>query len=123
MKQPLRLSLPGDSYPGDACVGVAIVGPCLPPPDPWRDALSQYWQRNGEDGEKIAYIVPAMQRVVQAAGRLIRSEDDRGVVLLMDNRYLQSRFIDALPESWQEYLRSSRADWQTAVRNFWADQS
>ncbi len=107
-------------YPGDACVGVAIVGPCLPPPDPWRDALADYWQRNGEDGERIAYIVPAMQRVVQAAGRLIRTEEDRGVVLLMDNRYLQRRFREVLPESWQEYLKSSRKDWQNSISDFWA---
>ncbi|MBT7619063.1 MAG: ATP-dependent DNA helicase [Calditrichaeota bacterium] len=109
-------------YPGDACVGVAIVGPCLPPPDPWRDELGDYWQRNGEDGEKVAYIVPAMQRVVQAAGRLIRSEEDRGVVLLMDNRYLQSRFLDVLPVSWQDYLKSKKINWQTSVRNFWAKE-
>jgi len=102
-------------YPGDACVGVAIVGPCLPPPGQWREVLRQYWEWRGEDGEQIAYIIPAMQRVIQAAGRLLRRKEDRGIVLLMDDRFLESRFLDLLPSSWHEAVNHSGTVWQSSV--------
>lgn len=108
-------------YPGDACIGVAIIGPCLPPPDPWREAEQMYWHRQGEDGEKIAYLIPAVQRIRQAAGRLIRSADDRGVVLLLDDRFRESRFLDLLPASWKQGIQNSYHDWKHSVDCFWQD--
>lgn len=107
-------------YAGDSCVGVAVVGPCLPPPNAFRQALRYYWQSKGEDGKKIAYIMPAMQKVIQAAGRMLRHQDERGVILLMDDRYLSERYVDLLPEEWLTDLRYGRNDWRETVRNFWS---
>jgi|GEM_PF-3594037 DNA excision repair protein ERCC-2 len=108
-------------FTGDSCVGVAVVGPCLPPPSPFRQALRYYWQSMGEDGKKIAYIMPAMQKVIQAAGRMLRHKDERGVILLMDDRYISERYVDLLPEEWLNALKYGGNDWHMIVSNFWSD--
>ncbi len=106
-------------YPGSACIGAAIVGPCLPPPDERREALRSYWDSRQEDGEMTAYLIPAMHRVIQAAGRVIRSEEDRGVVLLLDDRFMEPRYAKLLPSRWQSDLEGQNRDWEQVVREFW----
>jgi len=105
-------------YPGDKCVGVVVVGPCIPPPDALRLASKYYWQRQGEDGEQVAYIMPGLQKVVQAVGRMTRSDTDRGVSLLIDDRFYEDRFYELLPEPWRESLRHGD-EWEIEVEEFW----
>ncbi|MFH0766429.1 MAG: helicase C-terminal domain-containing protein [Calditrichota bacterium] len=107
-----------EDYPGDACVGVVVVGPCLPPPDYWREALRAYWDRRGEDGLTLAYYAPAMRRAVQAGGRLLRNETDRGVVLLLDDRFLRPEFFNLLPTAWQNDLHNTDSNWKEKVERF-----
>jgi DNA excision repair protein ERCC-2 len=92
----------GVDYPGDMLRAVAVVGPCLPVPTIETRLLQQYYEERFERGFEFAFVVPGMTRVVQAAGRLIRSETDQGVIALFDRRFLDSPYRDRLPADWLE---------------------
>ncbi len=90
----------GVDYPGDMLRAVAVVGPCLPVPTLDTRLLQEYYEERFERGFEYAFVVPGMTRVVQAAGRLIRSADDFGVVALFDRRFLDRPYRDRLPADW-----------------------
>lgn len=90
----------GVDYPGDVLKAVAVVGPCLPALTLEQQLLQDYYEERFERGFEYAFIVPGMTRVVQAAGRLIRSPEDRGVIALFDKRFLRSPYRHHLPEDW-----------------------
>jgi DNA excision repair protein ERCC-2 len=90
----------GVDYPGDMLRAVAVVGPCLPALSLERQLLKDYYQERFERGFEYAFVVPGMTRVVQAAGRLIRSPHDTGIVALFDQRFLESPYRKHLPADW-----------------------
>ena len=90
----------GVDYPGDVLHGVAVVGPCLPAVTLERELLKAYYQERFERGFEYAYVVPGMTRVVQAAGRLLRSPEDRGVITLLGRRFLAVPYRAYLPPEW-----------------------
>lgn len=90
----------GVDYPGDVLQGVAVVGPCLPAVTLERELLKAYYQERFERGFEYAYVVPGMTRVVQAAGRLLRSAEDRGVITLLGRRFLALPYRAYLPPEW-----------------------
>src|SRR5262249_1236176 len=77
----------GGDYPGEGLKGVAVVGPCLPGLSLEQKLLKEYYEERFERGFEYAFVVPGMTRVVQAAGRLIRSAEDTGVIALFDRRF------------------------------------
>ncbi len=101
------IDLVGERLCGAAVVGVGLPGICLE-----RELIRQYFEVKSEQGFEYAYQFPGINRVLQAAGRVIRSEKDRGVVLLVDSRYAEQRYKALLPPNWYatsvyspEYLR------------------
>jgi DNA excision repair protein ERCC-2 len=92
----------GVDYIGNLLSAVVVVGLPLAPPSKEVDALVTYFDgKFGKGrGEEYGYVNPAMNRVVQAAGRLIRTEKDRGVVVLMDERFLHRRYLGTFPPDW-----------------------
>ncbi|HEX9669397.1 MAG TPA: helicase C-terminal domain-containing protein, partial [Thermoanaerobaculia bacterium] len=90
----------GVGYPGDMLRGVAVVGPCLPALTLEQQLLKAYYEERFEKGFEYAFVVPGMTRVVQAAGRLIRSAHDTGVIALFDRRFLHTPYRDHLPADW-----------------------
>ncbi|UKS25836.1 ATP-dependent DNA helicase [Paenibacillus sp. HWE-109] len=88
---------------GDRLTGVAVVGVGLPQLGPERNLIKSYMDSTGKNGYEYAYVFPGMNKVQQAGGRLIRSETDRGVLLLIDDRYLQPLYQRLLPEEWRAY--------------------
>jgi DNA excision repair protein ERCC-2 len=90
----------GVDYPGDMLRAVAVVGPCLPALTLERELLKAYYQERFERGFEYAFVVPGMTRVVQAAGRLIRSPHDTGVIALFDERFLDNPYRRHLPADW-----------------------
>ena len=90
----------GVDYPGDMLKAVAVVGPCLPAVSLEQELLKRYYDERFERGFEYAFVVPGMTRVVQAAGRLIRSAGDTGVIALLDERFLLSPYRDHLPADW-----------------------
>jgi len=85
---------------GKSCIGVFILGAGIAPPDYQSRLLQQYYDSIGVSGFAYACIIPAMIRVRQAAGRLIRSEKDRGIVVFYENRLLLGKYRTYLPQWW-----------------------
>ena len=90
----------GMDYQGDMVIGAFVVGPPLPNFDLEREQMREYYQRRFAAGFEYAYAIPAMAKAIQAAGRVIRSETDRGLIVLMDNRFLEPGFSSAMPADW-----------------------
>lgn len=90
----------GVDYPGDVLSGVFVVSPALPQVSFERELLRRYFEEQEEAGFDYAYLQPGMTRVVQAAGRLIRSETDRGVIALLCRRFLEEPYVSRLPRDW-----------------------
>jgi DNA excision repair protein ERCC-2 len=90
----------GVDYPGDMLRAVAVVGPCLPGMTLEQRLLKEYYEERFERGFEYAFVVPGMTRVVQAAGRLIRSAEDTGVIALFDKRFLRHPYRKHLPSDW-----------------------
>ena len=82
-------------------IGAVIVGAALPQVSPEQTILKDYYDRRGEDGFRYAYICPGMNKVLQAAGRVIRTEEDEGIVLLLDERFLETGYRSAFPREWK----------------------
>lgn len=90
----------GVDYPGDLLSGVFVVSPALPQVSFERELMRRYFDEKEEAGFEYAYLQPGMTRVVQAAGRLIRSETDRGVIVLICRRFLEEPYVSKLPRDW-----------------------
>ena len=107
----------GIDLPGDALDGVVIVGVGLPQVNLFQETLRAYYERSLGDGFLYAYMLPGMQKVAQAVGRVIRTEMDRGVALLLDDRYRQNMYRRLCPEHW--VIRRGNAEEE--MRQFWLD--
>ncbi len=90
----------GIDLPGDRVVGVTVIGIGLPRLSLERDILRQHFEQTHGQGFDFAYRFPGMQRVLQAVGRLIRSDTDRGAALLIDHRFRESRTRVLFPRWW-----------------------
>ena len=90
----------GVDYPGDMLQAVIVVGPCLPSVGLEQKLLQDHFEERFEKGFEYAFVVPGMTRVIQAAGRLIRSASDRGVIALLDRRFLDLPYVGYLPTDW-----------------------
>ncbi len=92
----------GVDYPGELLSAVFVVSPALPQVSFERELLRRYFDEREEAGFDYAYLQPGMTRVVQAAGRLIRSETDRGVIALVCARFLEEPYASRLPRDWYD---------------------
>lgn len=92
----------GVDYPGDMLIGAIVVGPALPTFDFERELLRGYFaKKHGEEnGFDYAYTYPAMAKVVQSAGRVIRSHEDLGLIVLMDRRFVHGNYMKSMPADW-----------------------
>ena len=89
------IDLPGDKLSGAIVVGVGLPQLCFE-----RDLIMAHFGGREGRGFEYAYMFPGMNRVMQAAGRVIRSETDRGFVLLVDDRFTHRRYRDIFPPEW-----------------------
>jgi DNA excision repair protein ERCC-2 len=92
----------GMDYAGEMVIGAFVVGPPLPNYDLEREQMRKYYQRRYGAGFDYAYTIPAMAKAVQAAGRVIRSETDRGLIVLMDGRFMEPGYSRSMPVDWFE---------------------
>lgn len=93
----------GIDLKGDRLNGVIVVGVGLPQIGFERDLIKQHFSATGKNGYDYAYVFPGMNKVLQAGGRLIRSENDTGTIILIDDRYLSSKYQGLLPAEWRNF--------------------
>jgi len=113
----------GVDYPGDMIIGAFVIGPPLPSFDLEREGMREYYEANYGSGFDYAYTYPAMAKAIQAAGRVIRSETDRGLIVLMDNRFIHPNYFQSMPKDWfdvtphelvsKSILNDLKAFWQS----------
>ncbi len=96
----------GVDYQGDMLSGVMVIGPALPSVSFEQELLKQYYDDLYGAGFEFAYLIPGMTRVVQSAGRVIRSEKDIGVIALFCRRFTQETYTRYFPPDW--YAESPR---------------
>jgi DNA excision repair protein ERCC-2 len=110
----------GIDLAGDRLIGAVIVGVGLPQVCFERDIIMDYFKNKNNKGFEYAYMYPGMNKVMQAAGRVIRSERDRGVVLLIDERFGSSRYTGMFPEEWMHNKRvNNPAELESILEAFW----
>lgn len=110
----------GVDLPGDLLSGVAVVGVGLPQICPKRELLRAHYQKELGDGFAHAYRYPGMSKVLQAVGRVIRTETDRGVALLIDDRFFEPAYAQLLPLHWDVKPAQSASRVRELALRFWA---
>ena len=101
--------------------GAVIVGTGLPMVCTEQEILKGYFDRQGLGGFDYAYQYPGMNKVMQAAGRVIRTASDRGIILLLDDRFLKPDYQELFPREWSEYGLVTRKTVQGWLEQFWGN--
>ena len=109
----------GIDLKNDSLIGAIIVGTGLPQVCNERELLKKYFDGWGENGFDYAYRYPGMNKVLQAAGRVIRTVDDFGVVALLDERFLSPAYQRLFPREWQEKVVVTVDQIGRKVERFW----
>lgn len=110
----------GIDLAGESLIGVAIIGVGLPMINRENDMLRNYFQKLNHQGYRYAYMYPGFSKVLQAMGRVIRTETDRGVALLIDDRYKEERYQKLFPKYINGPERvQNRAQLEQKLRTFW----
>ncbi len=110
----------GVDLPGSRLIGSIVVGVGLPGLSNEGNIIRDFYEVKYECGYDYAYTYPGMNKVLQAAGRVIRREDDRGIVVLIDDRYTEPKYRDLFPEHWSETnFASSPSELAEIIKNFW----
>ena len=94
----------------DRLIGAVIIGIGMPRINFESDKISEYYDDQGLSGRDYAYLYPGMNKIMQAVGRVIRSEKDRGAVLLIDERYMSRQYQDLYRAEWKNYQVVLSAD-------------
>ena len=103
----------------DKLIGAVIVGTGLPQVCRERELLKNYFDGQGLRGFDYAYLYPGMNKVLQSAGRVIRTDEDRGVILLLDERFRDTRYQETFPREWKEYSLCTVETVEAATEDFW----
>lgn len=109
------IDLPGDKLSGAIIVGVGLPQICLE-----RDIIKDYFQENRGQGFEYSYIYPGMNKVMQAVGRVIRTKEDKGIVVLIDERFSSQTYQKLFPEEWNSVVRMRNIDNSgKSMEEFW----
>ncbi len=110
----------GIDLAGDSLIGAVVVGIGMPALSYEREAMAAYYEDRFEAGKQYAYIYPGMNRVLQAAGRVIRREDDRGVIVLIDDRFQDPIYKKSAPSLWNgmKYIPDAKT-LKSVLEAFW----
>ena len=104
---------------GESLIGAIIVGTGLPQIGSEREILKEYYDRKKQSGFDYAYRYPGMNKVLQAAGRVIRTKEDKGVILLLDDRFLGRDYGGIFPREWKDRSSCRLNTVEEAVSRFW----
>lgn len=109
----------GIDLKNEMLIGSIIVGTGLPQVCSEREILKNYYDENGRRGFDYAYLYPGMNKVQQAAGRVIRTDEDYGVIALLDERFLQRTYLSLFPREWSDFKRAGLEEIKSIVEYFW----
>ena len=109
----------GIDLKNDRLIGAVIVGTGLPQISNEREILKQYYDKQGLSGFDYAFRYPGINKVLQAAGRVIRTQEDRGIIVLLDERFLQSDYNALYPREWKNRIVGNVETVDAEIRKFW----
>jgi len=110
----------GIDLPNDRLIGAVVIGIGLPKINFESDRIAEYYKKQDKPGHDYAYLYPGMNKVMQAVGRVIRSETDKGAVLLIDERYMNRQYQDLFRDEWRNYKVVFNADEiKEEIKNFY----
>lgn len=104
---------------GEKLIGAILVGTGLPQLGNEREILRSFYTENGENGFDYAYRYPGMNKVLQAAGRVIRTKEDHGVILLLDERFRQREYSNLIPVEWNDRKTCTLSNVEAQLQKFW----
>ena len=110
----------GIDLTGDRLIGAAIVGTGLPMVCDERELFRRYFDEKKGNGFDYAYLYPGIGKVFQAGGRVIRTASDRGVVLLLDDRFLRAEYRQEFPREWQSFRSVTLETLEEELQAFWS---
>ena len=105
----------------DSLIGTVIVGPGLPSISTTCQILRKYYDDKENKGYEYAYVYPGMNKVLQAAGRVIRTDEDMGIITLLDDRFLWENYLNLFPKEWSNYRVVTKESVKEEVLDFWSD--
>jgi Rad3-related DNA helicase len=109
----------GIDLKNDSLIGAIIIGTGLPMVCAERELMRHCYDDMGLDGFAYAYRFPGMNKVLQAAGRVIRTEEDCGVVALLDERFLGRDYMKLFPREWNDHTVCRADDVAESLESFW----
>ena len=92
----------GVDFKGDMCIGVIIFSPSIPQVTFERELIKEYYDIKNDNGFNYAYLYPGINKVIQSVGRLIRSQQDKGIIVLAGERFAHDEINQLFPEYWFE---------------------
>lgn len=104
---------------GEKLIGAILVGTGLPQIGNEREILRNFYAEEGENGFDYAYRYPGMNKVLQAAGRVIRTKEDTGMILLLDERFWQREYSSLFPVEWSDRMACTLTDVEEKLELFW----
>ena len=109
---------------GDLLSGVLIVGVGLPAIAPFNNILKSHYDLSFNNGFDYAYTYPGLNKVIQAVGRVIRTKTDRGVALLLDDRFTSRKYLKLYPKSWSHLsVINDMKELGKMIKDFWSDEN
>lgn len=111
----------GIDLAADRLIGAVVVGTGLPQVCNDREIVKQYFDSRGMDGFDYSYRYPGMNKVLQSAGRVIRTENDRGIIVLLDGRFCQKQYQELFPREWKVSRICSVGDIKEEAERFWEE--
>ncbi|MDE6433604.1 MAG: ATP-dependent DNA helicase [Lachnospiraceae bacterium] len=104
---------------GECLIGAAVIGTGLPMVCNEREIQQSFFENREGNGFEYAYLYPGMNKVQQAAGRVVRTMEDKGVILLLDDRFVTKQVVDTFPAEWEDYQVVRLDTVEQALRRFW----
>lgn len=105
----------------DRLIGAVIVGTGLPMVCNERELFRSYYEERNEKGFEYAYLYPGMNKVLQSAGRVIRTVEDKGAILLLDERFLKQEYVELFPKEWFPNVLVNRRNIKEVLKEFWVE--
>ena len=112
----------GIDLKSDRLIGSIVVGTGLPLVCKERELIAEYFNERGMNGFDYAYKIPGMNKVMQAAGRVIRTDEDKGVIVLLDDRFLENSYRSLFPREWEDAKITNLKKIGDEIEKLWINQ-